>query len=99
MPAERWGTPGERQSSGLQKSNHQKSNQNPILFYETLAFHTDAVDFGGVGTRKKQSNLKKCKTLTEKIKKAARLFDIRVLDHLIITPNGDYYSFTDNGLV
>ncbi len=35
--------------------------------------------------------------LTEKIKKAARLFDIRVLDHLIITPNGDYYSFADNG--
>lgn len=35
--------------------------------------------------------------LTKKIKKAAQLFDIRVLDHLIITPNGDYYSFADNG--
>ena len=37
------------------------------------------------------------KRLTEKIKQAAQLFDIRVLDHLIITPNGDYYSFADNG--
>jgi DNA repair protein RadC len=37
------------------------------------------------------------KQLTEKIKKAAKLFDITVLDHLIITPNGEYYSFTDNG--
>ena len=51
--------------AGFQKSNPQKSNQNPILFYETLAFHTDAVDFGGVGTRKKQSNLKNSKTLAE----------------------------------
>ncbi|THV60778.1 DNA repair protein [Flagellimonas alvinocaridis] len=36
-------------------------------------------------------------TLTKKIKKAAQLFDVRLLDHLIITPNGDYYSFADNG--
>ena len=35
--------------------------------------------------------------LTKKIKKAAQLFDVRLLDHLIITPNGDYYSFADNG--
>ena len=35
---------------GFQKSNPQKSNQNPILFYEILAFHTDFIDFGGVGT-------------------------------------------------
>ncbi|MBO0356066.1 JAB domain-containing protein [Muricauda ruestringensis] len=37
--------------------------------------------------------------LTEKIKKAAQYFDIRVLDHLILTPNGEYYSFADNGLL
>lgn len=36
-------------------------------------------------------------TLTKKIKKTAQLFDVRLLDHLIITPNGDYYSFADNG--
>lgn len=35
--------------------------------------------------------------LTKKIKKAAQLFDVRLLDHLILTPNGDYYSFADNG--
>jgi DNA repair protein RadC len=39
------------------------------------------------------------KELTAKIKKAGELLDIRVLDHLIIVPNGDYYSFADNGLL
>lgn len=37
------------------------------------------------------------KRLTGKIKKAAQFFDIMVLDHLIITPDGNYYSFADNG--
>lgn len=37
--------------------------------------------------------------LTEKIKKAAELFDVKVLDHLIIAPNGEYYSFSDNGIL
>lgn len=35
--------------------------------------------------------------LTKKINKAAQLFDIKVLDHLILAPNGEYYSFADNG--
>jgi DNA repair protein RadC len=39
------------------------------------------------------------RAVTEKIKKAARLFDIRVLDHLILAPNGEYYSFADNGIL
>jgi len=39
------------------------------------------------------------KQLTEKIKKAADFLDIKVLDHLILAPNGEYYSFTDNGLL
>ncbi|WP_282117148.1 JAB domain-containing protein [Cellulophaga baltica] len=39
------------------------------------------------------------KRITEKIKKAAALFDVKVLDHLIITPNGEYYSFADNCLL
>lgn len=38
------------------------------------------------------------KQLTSKIKKAAEFFDIKVLDHLIIAPSGEYYSFSDNGL-
>lgn len=37
--------------------------------------------------------------LTEKIKKAGELFDIKVLDHLIILPDGNYFSFADNGLL
>ncbi|MBT9190088.1 JAB domain-containing protein [Zobellia russellii] len=37
--------------------------------------------------------------VTQKIKKAGLLFDITVLDHLIIAPNGAYYSFKDNGLL
>ncbi len=39
------------------------------------------------------------KALTSKIKKASKYFDIKVLDHLIITPNGEYYSFADNGIL
>ena len=39
------------------------------------------------------------KLLTEKIKKAGVFLDIKVLDHLIITPNEEYYSFSDNGLL
>lgn len=37
--------------------------------------------------------------LTNKIKKAASVFDIRLLDHLIFAPDGDYYSFADNGIL
>ena len=37
--------------------------------------------------------------ITEKIKKAGELLDIKVLDHLIITPNGEYYSFADEGIL
>ena len=37
--------------------------------------------------------------LTNKIKKAADLFDIKIMDHLIIIPTGKYYSFSDNGLL
>lgn len=36
--------------------------------------------------------------LTCKIKEAARYFDIKVLDHLIITSEG-YFSFADEGLL
>ena len=35
--------------------------------------------------------------LTDSITKAAKLFGISVLDHIIITPNGEYYSFSENG--
>ena len=39
------------------------------------------------------------KSLTMKIKNAAKLFDIKLLDHLIFAPDGDYYSFSDNGIL
>ena len=39
------------------------------------------------------------KQLTNKIKNASKLFDIKLLDHLILIPDGDYYSFSDNGLL
>jgi DNA repair protein RadC len=38
------------------------------------------------------------KTLTAKIKEAGKLFDITVLDHIILTKNS-YYSFADEGLI
>ncbi|PCE63001.1 JAB domain-containing protein [Sediminicola luteus] len=36
---------------------------------------------------------------TSKIIKAASYFDIKILDHLILAPNGDYYSFADQGIL
>jgi len=39
------------------------------------------------------------KELTKKIQNAALLFDIKVLDHLIIVPNGGYFSFADQGIL
>ncbi|MEL4456706.1 JAB domain-containing protein [Lutimonas vermicola] len=35
-------------------------------------------------------------TITQKVKKAAELMDIKLLDHLILTEDA-YYSFTDEG--
>lgn len=37
--------------------------------------------------------------LTSKIKEAGNLLDIRLLDHLIITPEGKYFSFADEGIL
>ncbi|MCK0159028.1 JAB domain-containing protein [Allomuricauda sp. F6463D] len=39
------------------------------------------------------------KQLTRKIKEAALLFDVKVLDHIILAPDGRYYSFADNGIL
>ena len=39
------------------------------------------------------------KQITNKIKKAAELFDVKLLDHVIVTPNGNYYSFADENLL
>ncbi len=33
--------------------------------------------------------------LTKKVEQAAAFFDISLLDHIIISPEGDYYSFND----
>ena len=37
--------------------------------------------------------------LTQKLKEAGNLMDIQLLDHLILTMDGSYYSFADNGLL
>jgi DNA repair protein RadC len=37
--------------------------------------------------------------LTCKIKEAGKLMDIRLLDHLILEPAGNYYSFADEGAI
>ncbi|WBL26738.1 JAB domain-containing protein [Zunongwangia sp. HGR-M22] len=39
------------------------------------------------------------KRLTSKIKKACELLDIKLLDHLIITSEGNYLSFADEGML
>jgi DNA repair protein RadC len=35
--------------------------------------------------------------LTHKVKEAGNLMDIQLLDHLILGPDDNYYSFVDNG--
>jgi DNA repair protein RadC len=37
--------------------------------------------------------------ITHKIKEAGNLMDIQLLDHLILTTEGNYYSYADNGLL
>jgi DNA repair protein RadC len=37
--------------------------------------------------------------ITQKIKEAGNIMDIQLLDHLIINPEEEYYSFADNGLL
>lgn len=37
--------------------------------------------------------------ITKKIKEAASFFDIKLLDHIILAPDGSYYSFADDGLI
>ncbi|TMU50737.1 JAB domain-containing protein [Flagellimonas algicola] len=37
--------------------------------------------------------------LTQKIQQGAKLFDVQVLDHIILAPDGRYYSFADNGFL
>lgn len=39
------------------------------------------------------------KQLTQKINKGGEYMDIKVLDHLIITPDGNYFSFADEGIL
>lgn len=39
------------------------------------------------------------KRITKKIKNAAELLDIKLLDHILIVPNGEYYSFADEGIL
>jgi DNA repair protein RadC len=39
------------------------------------------------------------KERTNKIKKASEYMDIKLLDHLIIAPEGKYLSFREDGLL
>ncbi|MEM6895636.1 MAG: JAB domain-containing protein [Bacteroidota bacterium] len=39
------------------------------------------------------------KEITTKIKNAGDLLDIKLLDHIILAPDGSYYSFADSGLL
>jgi DNA repair protein RadC len=37
--------------------------------------------------------------LTRRLKEGAKLMDIKLLDHLIVEPQGSYYSFADEGFI
>ena len=38
-------------------------------------------------------------SLTRKFQQAGELLDIKILDHIILSPDGKYYSFADEGCV
>jgi len=38
-------------------------------------------------------------TITRKIKESGIVMDIQLLDHLIVVPEGNYYSMGDEGIV
>ena len=46
-------------------------------------------------TRPSEADIK----LTKKIKEGAGFLDINLLDHIILTPEGNYYSFADDGMI
>jgi DNA repair protein RadC len=37
--------------------------------------------------------------ITQKIESACKFLDIKLLDHIIISPSGEYYSFIDEGIL
>lgn len=37
--------------------------------------------------------------ITKKVQRAAELFNVKVLDHIIMAPNGEYFSFADRGML
>ena len=37
--------------------------------------------------------------ITKKIESACKFLDIKLIDHIIISPNGQYFSFIDEGLL
>jgi DNA repair protein RadC len=37
--------------------------------------------------------------LTDKIKSACQVCDLKLQDHIILSPEGNFYSFMDNGLI
>nr|WP_222937462.1 MULTISPECIES: JAB domain-containing protein [Bacteroidota] len=37
--------------------------------------------------------------MTEKIKKVAQLLDVKVLDYIIMAPDGTYLNFADEGIL
>lgn len=37
--------------------------------------------------------------LTTKLKEAGKLMDINILDHIIVSPDGQYMSFADEGMI
>ena len=39
------------------------------------------------------------RNITRKIKTAAEVLDLKILDHLILNPDGEYYSFADEGIL
>lgn len=71
-----------------------------IIFQAALLSHSAGII---IAHNHPSGNLKPSQediTLTNKIKEGAKLLEIQLLDHVIVTPeHGKYYSFADEGLL
>lgn len=70
-----------------------------IIFVVALKTNADSII---LGHNHPSGNLKPSDAdikITTRIQEAGKLFEISLLDHLIVSPDGSYYSFADEGVV
>tara|TARA_R110002051_G_C8763073_1_gene502026 strand:- start:3353 stop:3820 length:468 start_codon:yes stop_codon:yes gene_type:complete len=68
------------------------------IFQLTLLFHATHIIVAHNHPSGKLTPSEKDKKITRKLQRGVALFDVKLLDHLILTSES-YYSFSDNGIL